>query len=111
MSDRIPDLMRTQDALNRRTFLKYSAGGIGMAALGSLLGPGVMASITGMAGGPTKATATAGMPSPNLGLPELPHFPAKAKRVIYLFQSGAPSQLDLWDYKPELESRRGKDLP
>jgi hypothetical protein len=40
-----------------------------------------------------------------------PHFPAKAKRVIYLFQSGAPSQLDLFDHKPELRERRGIDLP
>ena len=44
-------------------------------------------------------------------LPGLPHFPAKAKRVIYLFQSGAPSQLDLFDYKPTLEKFRGQDLP
>ncbi len=45
------------------------------------------------------------------GLPGLPHFPPKAKRVIYLFQSGAPSQLDLFDYKPRLRDRRGEDLP
>ena len=36
------------------------------------------------------------------GLPGLPHFAPKAKRVIYLFQSGAPSQMDLFDYKPQL---------
>ena len=40
-----------------------------------------------------------------------PHFPAKAKRVIYLFQSGAPSQMDLFDYKPALKEKRGLDLP
>src|SRR5437667_1237606 len=45
------------------------------------------------------------------GLPGLPHFPPKAKRVIYLFQSGAPSQLDLFDYKPALRNRRGIELP
>ena len=45
------------------------------------------------------------------GLPGLPHFPPKAKRVIYLFQSGAPSQVDLFDDKPALEARRGIDLP
>ena len=44
-------------------------------------------------------------------LPGLPHFAPKAKRVIYLFQSGAPSQLDLFDHKPELAKRRGEDLP
>jgi hypothetical protein len=39
-------------------------------------------------------------------LPGLPHHPAKVKRVIYLFQSGAPSQMDLFDYKPRLEEWR-----
>jgi hypothetical protein len=41
----------------------------------------------------------------------LPHFAGKAKRVIYLFQHGAPSQLDLFDYKPDLATQRGKELP
>src|SRR4051812_2376285 len=41
----------------------------------------------------------------------LPHFPPKAKRVIYLFQSGAPSQMDLFDYKPRLDDLRGTELP
>jgi hypothetical protein len=41
----------------------------------------------------------------------IPHFPPKAKRVIYLFQSGAPSQLDLFDYKPRLHDLRGTELP
>ena len=45
------------------------------------------------------------------GLPGLPHFPPTAKRVIYLFQHGAPSQLDLFDYKPNLARMRGADLP
>jgi hypothetical protein len=46
-----------------------------------------------------------------LGVGGLPHFPAKAKRVIYLFQAGAPSQLDLFDYKPQLAAHFDKDLP
>ena len=45
------------------------------------------------------------------GLPGLPHFAAKAKRVIYLFQSGAPSQIHLFDYKPRLADLRGVELP
>jgi hypothetical protein len=45
------------------------------------------------------------------GQPGLPHFTPKAKRVIYLFQSGAPSQMDLFDHKPKLEAKRGKELP
>jgi hypothetical protein len=49
--------------------------------------------------------------SPSGGLTGLPHFPAKAKRVIYLFQHGAPSQLDLYDYKPNLAKLRGENLP
>ena len=77
-------------ALSRRTFIKGSAGGIGLAALGSLMGtPGFAA-------------------NPGLGFP---NFKPKAKRIIYLFQSGAPSQLDLFDPKPEMEKMRGKDLP
>ena len=45
------------------------------------------------------------------GRPGVPHFPPKARRVIYLCQSGAPSQMDLFDYKPKLTRFRGKDLP
>lgn len=45
------------------------------------------------------------------GLPDLPHFAAKAKRVIYLFQSGAPSQMDLFDEKPTVRDMFDKDLP
>ena len=45
------------------------------------------------------------------GLPELPHFAPKAKRAIYLFMSGAPSQLDMFDYKPAMGEWYDKDLP
>ena len=45
------------------------------------------------------------------GQPGLPHFAPRAKRVIYLFQSGAPSQMDLFDYKPRLRDLRGVELP
>src|SRR3954470_24471167 len=82
-------------ALTRRTFLQRAAGGIGLAALGSVL-----------ANGNTAPAALA-----ETGLREFPNFPPKAKRVIYLFQSGAPSQMDLFDPKPELAKRRGEDLP
>src|SRR5690348_2032115 len=43
--------------------------------------------------------------------PKKPHFPAKAKAVIHLFMAGAPSQLDLFDHKPELAKLEGKPLP
>lgn len=45
------------------------------------------------------------------GMHALPHFAAKAKRVIYLFQSGGPAQMDLWDYKPNLLDRFGEEVP
>ncbi|MGB1927290.1 MAG: DUF1501 domain-containing protein, partial [Rubripirellula sp.] len=45
------------------------------------------------------------------GLPSLPHFPARVKRVIYLFQSGGPAQMDLFDYKPNLSERYGEEVP
>jgi hypothetical protein len=82
-----------REAVTRRTFLQQSGGGIGLAALGGLLGAG--------AGAPAKAAM----------LPGFPHHAAKAKRIIYLFQSGAPSQMDLFDPKPQMQEQRGKDLP
>ena len=87
-----------QLALTRRTFLQRSASGIGLAALGSLFGERLSAA-------PASAPSAAG------GLPGFPNFAPKAKRIIYLFQSGAPSQMDLFDPKPELTKRRGEDLP
>jgi hypothetical protein len=77
--------------LRRRHLFGLSSAGLGAIALGSLLNE--------------DARAATG------GLPGLPHFAPKAKRVIYLFQHGAPSQLDLFDYKPKLQSQRGADLP
>src|SRR4051812_2471156 len=84
-----------QHALTRRTFLQRSAGGLGLAALSSLL--------TGRL-----SAADAGA---NMGLAGFPNHPAKAKRIIYLFQSGAPSQMDLFDPKPELAKRFKENLP
>src|ERR1700722_20278703 len=88
-----------QDAINRRTFLKRS-GGLGLSALFTLLGTEGLAA---MASGPK--------PKRVGGLPNMPEFTPKAKRVIYLFQSGAPSQMDLFDPKPMLTEKRGEDLP
>jgi len=88
-------LAEAASQLTRRYFLTQSS--LGMAALASLLG--------------NQAHAEANAPEADGGLPGLPHFAPRAKRVIYLFQSGAPSQLDLFDYKPELEKYRGQELP
>ena len=79
--------------LNRRAFLGRSTLGLGALALGQLLG------------GPLRAAGLS--PKGASGL----HFPAQAKRVIYLFQSGGPSQLELFDEKSELKARFDQDLP
>lgn len=81
--------------MSRRDFFGRFGLGIGGAALMSLLGPGRSASAVEGTGG---------------ALPG-PHHAPKAKRVIMLFMSGGPSQLDLFDPKPELVRRRGEDLP
>ncbi|MDB5295954.1 MAG: hypothetical protein JWO31_1937 [Phycisphaerales bacterium] len=102
--------------MTRRALLGRSAGGIGSAALASLLAPAAFGD-PAASGGPTPppdvvAAPTAPPPSPQAnGLPGLPHFAAKAKRVIYLFQSGGPSQMDLFDPKPGLAKFFDKDLP
>jgi hypothetical protein len=83
-------------ALTRRTFLQQAAGGIGLAALGLLLQQNGLAAASAQ---------------PASGLPGFPNFAPKAKRIIYLFQSGAPSQMDLFDPKPQLATKRGEDLP
>ncbi|MFM7249208.1 MAG: DUF1501 domain-containing protein [Planctomycetaceae bacterium] len=81
-------LLRLQDALNRRAFLGHCAGGV--------------------------AAALAGLATPRhapAALAGIPHHPPRAKRIIYLFQSGAPSQMDLFDPKPAIKDRRGENLP
>ncbi|HUY31881.1 MAG TPA: DUF1501 domain-containing protein [Pirellulales bacterium] len=81
--------------VTRRHLLGRVGSGLGLAALATLLGE----------------TASAENAAAIGGLADLPHFTPKAKRVIYLFQSGAPSQIDLFDYKPGLAERRGTELP
>ncbi|MDZ4704135.1 MAG: DUF1501 domain-containing protein [Saprospiraceae bacterium] len=80
--------------LNRRKFLSRLSLGLGSVALGSLMIPDLFS------GNEADLLQTG-----------LPHFAPKAKRVIYLFQNGAPSQLDLFDYKPKLRERHGQELP
>ena len=78
--------------MSRRDFLfRTSLAGLGVAALSSLMPRQLLAGFD-----PT---------------PVLPHFAPKAKRVIYLFQSGGPSQLELFDYKPKLKELFGQELP
>ena len=94
----MPTVLELQDALNRRVFMRRTLSGLGVAALGTLLAQELSAGSNGVAKGA-------------IGLPGFPNFAPKAKRIIYLFQSGAPSQMDLFDPKSELEKRRGEDLP
>ena len=91
----------------RRHFLSAASLGIGSIALGSLLDPARLFGGQAPAGAPV-----AGPPAPASG-PVLPatHLAPRAKRVIYLFQSGGPSQLDLFDEKPLLRTMNGQDLP
>ena len=76
--------------INRRQFIGRAVTGIGSAALATLLNPRLFAA---------------------RGLASMPDFAPKAKRIIWLTQAGAPSQLDLFDYKPQLHLRFNEDLP
>ncbi|MGY8771271.1 MAG: DUF1501 domain-containing protein [Pirellulales bacterium] len=84
--------------INRRYFFGKSATGLGTLGLASLLNNDLFAE-------------KKQEPQRIGGLPGLPHFAAKAKRVIYLFQSGGPAQMDLYDYKPHLKDQFGKEVP
>jgi hypothetical protein len=83
--------------VTRRTFLRRSGFGFGAMALGSLLRESLLAADGSKADNPLA--------------PRAPHFPARAKRVIYLHMVGAPSQLDLFDHKPELLKYDGQPCP
>jgi hypothetical protein len=97
------EIKSRQYQMNRRAFLSKSSVGIGTAALGSLLGFNFLSKSDGGIIKPTNGGIK--------GILDSPHFAPKAKRVIYLFQSGGPSQLELFDYKPTLIKRRGEELP
>lgn len=90
------DLLEFGLSVNRRKFLSRLSLGIGSVALGSLLAPELLS------GRDDELEAS------TVGLP---HFAPKAKRIIYLFQNGAPSQLESFDYKPLLRDMMGQELP
>jgi hypothetical protein len=94
----VSDPPRIRRAITRRTLLGQSARGLGAFALASLLNDGLRAE------SPAPGLATHG------ALPAL-HFAPQAKRVIYLFMSGAPSHIDLYDNKPKLKELAGSELP
>ena len=84
---------------SRRQLLTGSARLLGSAALATL------------AGNVPSVAATSGQVQSIPGLPELPHFAPKAKRVIYMFMSGGPSHIDTFDYKPAIRKIHGQELP
>ena len=86
----------------RRQFFARGKNALGYAALSTLLGR-QFASLA--------AAAAPGAPAAEPNALGLPHFAAKAKRVIYLHMVGGPSQMDLWDYKPQMQAWYDKDLP
>ncbi len=89
------ELLEHNLGVNRRKFLSKLSLGVGSIALGSLLIPDLFGSKS----------------EEEILVTGLPQFAPKAKRIIYLFQNGAPSQLDLFDYKPKLQEMFGQDLP
>jgi hypothetical protein len=84
--------------LTRRAFFARSSTHLGTLGLASLLSPQLFA-------------AAASAPTGLRGVAGLPHFPPRAKRVIYLFQSGGPAQMDLYDHKPHLAELAGEEVP
>lgn len=89
-------LANVQRSLARRTFLKQSGVGLGSLALSSML---------------ATEHAAARLTNSIVGLPSLPHFPAKVKRVIFLCMAGGPSHLETFDEKPRLKAMDGQPMP
>ncbi|MDO7135820.1 DUF1501 domain-containing protein [Algibacter lectus] len=100
------DLQKIERQIDRRHFLKKTSLGLGAIALSSLLGAEKMFGATG-----NKTKEDLILENYNKNRLGLPHHLPKAKRIIYLFQSGGPSQMDLFDYKPKLVDMFGKELP
>src|SRR5215208_6813334 len=96
-------------SMNRRDFLGRFGLGLGGVALMNLLHQSAPASPPASA--KPDASASGPTTSPFTGVLGQPHFAPKAKRIIYLFMAGGPSQHDLFDYKPLLNTRNGQDLP
>ena len=85
--------------MTRRALLSRTAGGLGAAAVATLMGD-----LPRLGHAQENKSSAAGLKS-------LPHFNAKAKRVIYLFMAGGPSHIDMFDYKPAIRKLHGKELP
>lgn len=99
------DLSDIKKKMDRRQFFTKTSMGIGAMALSSLMGENSVLGASNTLNGLSDFGTT------SQGLPGLPHFIPKAKRIVYLFMSGGPSQLDLYDYKPELRKMQGQNIP
>lgn len=93
-------------AISRRNMLRSASAGFGYLALSSLL-----AQTAPRANAAEAVAAASGKSKPGLLAPRKPHFATKAKRVIFLFMQGATSQMDTWEYKPQLQKDGGKVGP
>lgn len=101
----VKEAMRNSSQLNtRRNFLKECSFGLGSLALGSLLNS------CGVSSNRIETSSNQFDPAHPL-MPKVPQFPGKAKSIIYLHMAGAPSQLELFDFKPELAKLDGQDCP
>ncbi len=97
--------------LTRRSLFSQSCAGLGVAALASLEGSQTAVAAESSSVIPASNPGIPSQSDRTGGLPSLPHHPPAAKRAIYLFMSGAPSQMDMWDHKPAMEDWFDKDLP
>ncbi len=97
------DLQQIERLMDRRNFLTKTSMGLGAIALGSLLNADE--AFAGVKiGALDKSSPEALLKSYNINRLGLPNHLPKAKRIVYLFQSGGPSQLEMWDYKPNLKN-------
>ncbi|MGH9840964.1 MAG: DUF1501 domain-containing protein, partial [Blastocatellia bacterium] len=94
--------------VTRRHFFKDCGVGLGSMALASLLNREALANPQSAIRNPQSNNPQSAIRNPQS---KQPHFAAKAKRVIYLFQAGAPSQLEMFDYKPGLRKYNGQPCP
>ena len=104
------DLQEVERQMDRRNFLTKTSMGLGAIALGSLLNTDKALAAVNNGALDTTSSETL-LKSYNKNRLGLPHHLPKAKRIVYLFQSGGPSQLEMWDYKPKLKNMFGQDLP
>jgi hypothetical protein len=101
-----PEFDNLNKGWDRRNFLTKTSLGIGALALSSLIGKSVLGELAN-----TLANESSSASLEQEILKALPHFAPKAKRVVYLFMSGGPSQFETFDYKPKLVDLFGQELP